>query len=105
MVRSPGWHKNLYTMTRQKSSGSQPAPGPHRHLTSQEMRAGVWPGRGQGKALAPPSPENGTPARSTIGRSGHGGLWGGPRLANQGPRGAHSFTKNQQDEARNCLEL
>lgn len=59
-------------------------------------------GRGQGRATAPRAPEYYTPAGSTIGGSGHGGLWGGPCPTNQGPRGAHSFTKKRAGKGKRC---
>ena len=74
-------------MTRQKSSGRQcPActyyPGEAR-------------GCGQGGARAGPQRQGrqktAHPAVPRLACSGHRDLWGGPRTANQGPRGAHSF--------------
>lgn len=76
-------------MTRQKSRGStSPACAYYQGDASRgEARAGPRKGH-------LPWPQK--TARSRIGRSGHGDLWGGPGPANQGPQGAHSFTKTSR---------
>lgn len=58
--------------------------------------AGAGPGQGPGALGARKLP----PSRSTIGRSGYWGLWGGPRPANQGPWGAHSFRNKSRKRSK-----
>ena len=93
--------RKVFTVTRQKSSGRQsPActfyPGDARGCGQGGARAGPHrPGRQ--KRAHPSAPR--------LARSGHRDLWGGPPTANQGPRGAHSFTNAAGKEARLGPEL
>lgn len=93
--------RKVFTVTRQKSSGRQSLactfyPGDARGCGQGGARAGPHrPGRQ--KTAHPSAPR--------LARSDHRDLWGGPPTANQGPRGAHSFTNAAGKEARVGPEL
>lgn len=83
-------------MTRQKSSGRQRPPctyypGDERGCDQGGARAG--PHRPERQKTA-------HPFAPRLARSDHRDLWGGPPTANQGPRGAHSFTQRGRKRSK-----